>query len=99
MLEINMDAVYLLSEDIFLYKIKELEKFWVFNVDSGEHYSLNETSFWILEQVDGKSSLKSILHKYLNEFEIDKKQGEKDFSEIVRNFLNEGIIRNGGREK
>lgn len=96
MLEVNTNAVYSLAKDMFLYKIKELEKFWVFNIDSGEHYSLNETSFWILEHINGALSLEVILGKFLETFDMDNKQGVKDFFEIVERFLNEGIIKNGG---
>lgn len=96
MLEINMNAVYSLAKNIFLYKIKELDKFWVFNIDSGEHYSLNETSFWVLEQIDGTSQLEVILGKFLETFDVGIKPGGKDFFEIVEHFFNEGIIKNGG---
>ncbi|MFH1954224.1 MAG: PqqD family protein [Pseudomonadota bacterium] len=96
MLEVNTNAVYSLAKNIFLYKIKELDKFWVFNIDSGDHYSLNETSFWVIEQINGISPLEVILGKFLDTFDVDNKQREKDFFEIVERFLNEGIIKNGG---
>lgn len=96
MLEVNMNTVYSLANDMFLYKIKELEKYWVFNIDSGDHYSLNETSFWILEQLDGSVPLKVVFEKFLETFEVDNIQGEKDFWEIVETFINEGFIKNGG---
>jgi hypothetical protein len=95
-LEINIDRVYSLSQDHFLYKIKELEKYWVFNIDSGEHYTLNETSFWILDQIDGLSPLNAVLEKFIEAFDVDREQGENDFIGILRGFLEEGIIRNGG---
>ena len=47
MLEINQNDSFILAESIFLQKISELEKYWVFNIDTGEHYSVNETSHWI----------------------------------------------------
>ena len=67
MLEIRQDDIFSLSENIFLQKIIELEKYWVFNVDTGEHYSLNETSYWILELIAESVPVKNILNmKYLN---------------------------------
>lgn len=93
MLEINEDDVYCLSENIFLHKITELEKYWVFNIDSGEHYSLNETSFWILERIAGIVPLNSILEEFLETFDVDKKQGKNDFFEVITGFLNERIIK------
>lgn len=93
MLEINEDDVYCLSENIFLHKISELEKYWAFNIDTGEHYSLNETSFWILERIAGTVPLKSILEEFLEAFNVDNKQGKNDFCEVITGFLNEGIIK------
>ncbi|MBW1795160.1 MAG: PqqD family protein [Deltaproteobacteria bacterium] len=93
MLEINEDDVYCLSENIFLHKISELEKYWAFNIDSGEHYSLNETSFWIVERIAGTVPLKSILEEFLETFDVDNKQGKNDFCEVITGFVNEGIIR------
>jgi len=93
MLEINKDDVYCLSENIFLHKISELEKYWAFNIDSGEHYSLNETSFWILERITGSTPLKGVLVEFLETFDVDDKQGENDFCEVITGFLSEGIVR------
>ena len=36
MLELNYNDTYKLSDNIFLQKISELEKYWVFNIDTGE---------------------------------------------------------------
>lgn len=97
MLEINQNDTFGLAEDIFLQKISELGKYWVFNTDTGEHYTLNETSYWILERIAESLPTKSILLNFINSFEVDENQGKDDFDEIVNNFLNEGIIKR--REK
>lgn len=93
MLEINEDDAYLLSENIYLHKIAELEKYWAFNIDSGENYSLNETSFWILERIAGSAPLKGVLAEFLETFDVDDKQGKNDFCEVITGFVNEGMIR------
>lgn len=93
MLEINEDDIYCLSENIFLHKISALEKYWVFNIDSGEHYSLNETSYWILERIAGTVTLKGILEEFLETFDVDNQQGKNDFYEVITGFLNEEIIK------
>jgi len=96
MLEINEDTNYCLSENIFLQKISELEKYWAFNIESGEHFSLNETSYWILEQIAEGLPIKSILENFLDTFDVDDEKGKTDFFEITKGFLNEAIIRKGG---
>ena len=97
MLEINQNDTFTLSETIFLQKISELGKYWVFNIDTGEHYSLNETSYWILEQVAENSPTKTILGNFLGNFDVDENQGRDDFKEIIDDFLKEGIIKRRGK--
>ena len=97
MLEINQNDTFVLAEDIFLQKIAELGKYWVFNIDTGEHYALNETSYWILEQIAENLPIRNILMNYLDNFDVDENQGKDDFNEIVDNFIKDGIIKR--REK
>ena len=97
MLEIKQNDIFVLEENIFLQKISELEKYWVFNIDTGEHYSLNETSYWILEQIAESLAVKDILESFLDSFDVDENQGKDDFQEIIPGFLKEGIIKR--REK
>lgn len=99
MLEIDQDNTFILAENIFLQKISELEKFWVFNIDTGEHYTLNETSYWILEQIVESLPIKNIFMNFLGNFDVDENQGKDDFNEIVNNFLNEGIIKRRGKDE
>lgn len=96
MLEINQNDTFGLAEDIFLQKIAELGKYWVFNINTGEHYTLNETSYWILEQIAESLPIRNILMNYLDNFEVDENQGKNDFNEIVDNFIKEGIIKKEG---
>lgn len=97
MLEIDQNDTFILAESIFLQKISELEKYWVFNIDTGEHYSLNKTSYWILEQIAENLPAKNILKDFLGNFDVDESQGKDDFREIINGFLTEGIIKR--REK
>ncbi|HEA69923.1 MAG TPA: PqqD family protein [Desulfobacterales bacterium] len=97
MLEIKQNDSFILAENIFLQKITELEKYWVFNIDTGEHYTLNETSYWILEQIAENLSAKNILKHFVGYFDVDENQSKDDFLEIVNGFLTEGIIKR--REK
>ncbi len=98
MLEISKDIDYCLSENIFLQKISELEKYWVFNIESGEHFSLNETSYWILEQIAKGLPAKNILKNFLETFDVNDEKGKTDFIEIIKGFLNETIIRKGDKK-
>ena len=92
MLEMNNDNIFVLADDFFLQKIDELGKYWVFNIDTGEHYSLNETSYWILEQIAKELPVKDIFKKFVNNFDVEESQGKNDFRQIMKGFLAEGII-------
>ena len=92
MLEINRDDTFILAENIFLQKISELGKYWVFNIKTGEHYSLNETSFCVLEQKAKNLPVGNILKEFLSTFDVNETQGKDDFNEIVNNFIKEKII-------
>ena len=97
MLEINENDTFVLEENIFLQKITELEKYWVFKIDTGEHYSLNETSYWRLEQIAENLPAKTMLEDFLENFNVDENQGKEDFGEIITGFLREGIINRAER--
>ena len=93
MLEVEENDTFILAENIFLQKISELGKYWAFNIDTGEHYTLNGTSYWILEQIAESLPIRNILMNYLDNFDVNQNQGEDDFREIVNGFLTEGIIK------
>ena len=93
----NHDDIFILAENIFLQKIDGLGKHWVFNIDTGEHYSLNETSYWILERIAEGLSLQNILRDFLNTFGVEEKEGTTDFNDIIKTFLDEGIIERSER--
>ena len=97
MLEMNHDDIFMLAENVFLQKIDELGKYWVFNIETGEHYSLNETSYWILEQIAEDLPAKDVLENFLKSFDVDENQGKDDFGEIITGFLKEGIINRAER--
>lgn len=93
MLAINENDTFVLAENIFLQKISELKKYWVFKIDTGEHYSLNETSYWILEQIANSLTVKNVLMEFLANFDVEENLGKDDFNEIINRFLSEGIIK------
>ena len=92
MLEIKETDTFKISPAIFLQKISELGKCWAFNTDTGEHYTLNETSYWILERIADELPLQNIVQDFLSTFDVEEKEGTRDFNNIIKNFLDEGII-------
>ncbi|OGP67425.1 MAG: hypothetical protein A2W27_05330 [Deltaproteobacteria bacterium RBG_16_44_11] len=93
MLEINKSDVFFLSDNAFLQKLEELRKYWVFNIETGEHYSLNETSYWILEQIALNLPIESILSDLVDIYDVDEEQSKNDLDETINKFLKEKIIK------
>lgn len=93
MLEINQEDIFTLSDNIFLQKIEELEKYWVFNIETGEHYSLNQTSYWILEQIAENLPIENILRRFIGTFDVNENQGRNDLDEIINKFLKEKLLK------
>ncbi|MFH1977447.1 MAG: PqqD family protein [Pseudomonadota bacterium] len=92
MLEMKDTDTFEISPSIFLQKISELKKYWAFNTDTGEHYTLNKTSYWILERIAGGAAVEDMVQDFLGTFDVEEKEGTRDFNEIIKNFLDEGII-------
>ena len=92
MLEMKSDDKFRLAPNMLMQKIEELGKYWVFNIETGDHYSLNETAFWILERLAAESAQDQVIRDFLLEFAVSEKDGQTDFIEAVKGFLKEGIL-------
>jgi len=99
MLEINNNKILKLKDNIFLQKIEELEKYRAFNIDNGDYYTLNETSFWILELILKPKSIKELFELFLSSYEIETQIAKKDFLEILNNFYSNNLIEGGKKDE
>ena len=92
MLEIN--KILQLKEEYILFKFDvDNGKFWLFNIENGDSFKLNQTSYNMLSLIDGKRSIEEI-NKYL----IDKFSNKnrdlvlKDFKVLIERMILEKII-------
>ena len=92
-------TIYKLSANLVLRRIERPEEYWAFNVAEGEHYSLNKTSYWILNHLDGRSKLGDVYAGFVDAYEVDEKEAQQDFQEIVENFILEGLIEEGAKHE
>lgn len=49
-------------------------------------YYLNSTAAFFIELVDGKATVDEIKNKFLNRYDVDEKELEKDFIEMIRDL-------------
>ena len=84
-----------LNDNLFLYKLDD-SLAWLFNIENGEHYKLNDSSHFILSLFDGKKTVDEIQKIYIQKYEKEDVAESillKDFNELLdrlrkNNFLN-----------
>jgi len=94
---LEMNKILQLKEEYILFKFDVGNgKFWLFNIDNGDSFKLNQTSYNMLLLIDGKRSIEEI-----NKCLIDKFSNEnsdlilKDFKELIIRMLKEKIFEEG----
>ncbi len=99
MLALEPDTVLTLQPGIVLHSLPNQDHFFAFNVITGDEFHLNQTSYWVLEEIGEGIEWKQLKDSFLEAFEITPKQGEADLLRIVEEFYNEKIIgrRNDGK--
>lgn len=84
-----------LSEHHFLYKLDE-SLIWLFNTETGEYYSLNESSYFALQLFDGKRTVEEIRQMYISQYSLKVKSREvliKDFNSLVEQWITANVIK------
>ena len=94
MLEVKEPEILRIAEQYVLYKLDVNEGlFWLFNVDEGTCFKLNETSFFILSNIDGKTPTSKILKRFHSRYpDEDTKKVTKDFEEIIENLKRRNVL-------
>ena len=91
---LEIDKILQLKEEYILYKLEiGGGKFWLFNIENGDSFKLNRTSYIILSLFDGKRSIGEInqclLDKYPNK---DTNSILKDFETLIKRMRKCNII-------
>jgi len=94
MLEVIESEILRIAEQYVLYKLDVNEGlFWLFDLQEGTCFNLNETSFFILSCFDGKTSTSEILQKFLSRYpDEDPEKVSNDFKEIVETLKKRNVL-------
>ncbi|MBU4373761.1 MAG: PqqD family protein [Euryarchaeota archaeon] len=94
MLEVIEPEILRIAEQYVLYKLDVNEGlFWLFNVREGTCFKLNETSFFILSCVNGKTSTLEILSRLHSRYpDEDPEKVSNDFREIVETLKRQNVL-------
>ena len=91
---LEVDKVLQLKEEFIPYKLEVGEgMFWLFNIETGDSFKLNETSYHMLSFFDGSKSIGEI-HKCILDEYPDSNPGVilKDFEELIESMEKENIF-------
>lgn len=83
-----------IAEQYVLYKLDvKGGLFWLFDIEEGACFRLNETSFYILSYFDGNSSISEILQQLLSRYPDENPEKVfNDLKEIVGVLKEENIL-------
>ena len=92
MLEINNKTIISLSDSIVLQSLPDLDMYYAFNIETGDHYKLNSSAYWLLKKITRGYSSDSLRQEFISEYEIDAETAQKDIEDIMQYSLDNKII-------
>ncbi|MCL0091275.1 PqqD family protein, partial [Dehalococcoidales bacterium] len=81
---------------IVLHSLPDQDWFFAFNVETGEQFRLNHTSFWVLETISDSIEWIRLRDSFLETFDVSAHQGEADLRKLVNELYKQKIIRRRG---
>lgn len=91
---LEVDKTLQLKEEFILYKL-EVGKgmFWLFNIENGDSFKLNEISYYMLSLFDGNRSIGEIYKCILKTYpDSDPNIILEDFEELMERMKKENIF-------
>lgn len=92
MLEIDTKTELELSDNIILKSFPEVDQYYAFDIENGDHFNLNATAHWILEKIKANGHFGSLIENFADTFELEKKKALRDVSEMLEFALKNKII-------
>lgn len=92
MLEIKQHSVFKLSKKYLLHEINE-EAFWLFDLEDGDAFELNASSYFILACFDGRTPFNLIRDKTVSKYDgADSQEIVSDLKEFVSKMIDVSIL-------
>jgi len=91
---LEIDKVLQLKGEFLTYKLEVGDgMFWLFNIETGDSFKLNETSYHMLSLLDGSKSIGEIQECILDEYpDSNPDVILKDFEELLEKMVKENIF-------
>ncbi|MFH0768369.1 MAG: hypothetical protein V1932_02220 [Chloroflexota bacterium] len=88
-----------LAPNIALYGDARNDFFLAFNVITGEQFSLNSTSFWVMESIMKSMEWAKLRESFFRKFELERSRSDKDLDRLASQLLELGLVEIKGGEK
>jgi methyltransferase-like protein len=91
---LEIDKVLQLKEEFLTYRLEMGDgMFWLFNIETGDSFKLNATSYHMLSLLDGSKSIGEIQECILDEYpDSNPDVILKDFEELLEKMVKENIF-------
>lgn len=97
MLEIGPNFSFALNDDILLREVGETAQYYAFNLENGDHFSLNETAYVALEMIGPGILFDDLVQKFAVNYNLNETEIIQDVAEIVSVALSNGIVKELGK--
>ncbi len=99
MLALTSDEILALEPGIVLHSLSDQNWYYAFSVITGDQFRLNQTSFWVLEEISKGIEWVHLKEGFLAAFEVSAEQGEVDLRKLLYELYNQKIIGRQGHGK
>lgn len=99
MLAVTKDSTLQLDDAIVLHAIPELEKYWAFNIESGDQYTLNDSAFYLLSLFRDPKKVTTALADFSGHYDIDVATAEEDGLPLLNDYKSQKFFKGDEDEK
>lgn len=99
MLETSSSTMLTLSENVIIQALPEMDQYYAFNLESGNHFSLNNTAYWILEAIGKGITIAELKERFMEYFDLSPEMADKDISEVLQFAMENSIIKEADDEE
>lgn len=94
MLELKESTILKLADNYVLYSLNISEgMFWLFDIEEGSNFDLNEVSYFELSLINGKNTYKEVCDKVISKYtDEDSQVIIEDLNELIEKLYGKGII-------
>lgn len=93
MLVLKPESRLALVDDILIQALPEAELYFAFNVNTGDHFKLNNTAHWVLDRIGVGISLRELEADFAEEYGLERQSASEDVNEVVSYAIDNHIIK------